>query len=283
MNAATDVLLDGLAFPEGPRWHDDRLWFSDMHAKRVVAVDEHGAAETIVEVANQPSGLGWLPGGDMLVVSMVDRRVLRFDGTTLAEHADLSALAPANCNDMVVDGSGRAYVGNFGFDMYGGEPWCKTNLIAVEPDGRAWVAAGEMSFPNGPVVTPDRRTLIVGESTGARLTAFDIAEDGTLSNRRVWASLKEIGATPDGICLDADGAIWVACPASNRCVRVAEGGELLDEVATGRGTFACALGGADGCTLFICTADTHDPTDAPGARSGRIETTRVAVPGLTRS
>ena len=163
--------------------------------------------------------------------------------------------------------------------MYAGEPWRKTNIIAVDPDGQAWVAAEEMSFPNGPVITPDGRTLIVGESTGARLTAFDIAEDGTLSNRRVWASLKPIGATPDGICLDAENAVWVACPASERCVRVAEGGELLDEVHTGRGTFACALGGADGCTLFICTADAHEPAAAHAARSGRIDFVRVPVPG----
>jgi sugar lactone lactonase YvrE len=244
----------------------------------VVAVDDGGNAETVVEVPQQPSGLGWLPDGRMLVVSMVDRKVLRLDGDTLALHADLSTLAPANCNDMAVDGRGRAYVGNFGFDMYAGEPWRKTNIIAVDPDGRAWVAAEEMSFPNGPVVTPDNHTLIVGESTGARLTAFDIAADGSLSNRRVWASLRELGATPDGICRDSEGAIWVACPASNRCVRVAEGGTLLDEVPIGRGTFACALGGADGHTLFICTADDHEPAAARSARSGRIETIRVDVP-----
>jgi sugar lactone lactonase YvrE len=213
----------------------------------------------------------------MLVVSMVDRKVLRLEADGLVLHADLAALAPASCNDMVVDGRGRAYVGNFGFDIYAGEPWRKTNIIAVDPDGRAWVAAEEMSFPNGPVITPDNATLIVGESTAARLTAFDIGADGSLSNRRVWASLKDIGATPDGICLDAEGAIWVACPASNRCVRVGEGGELLDEVATGRGTFACALGGRDGCTLFICTADAHEPDAARAAASGCIETTTVPV------
>jgi sugar lactone lactonase YvrE len=274
-----DVLLDGLAFPEGPRWHDDRLYFSDMHGKRVVAVDMDGKTETIVDVPNQPSGLGWMPDGSMLVVSMVDRKVLRLADGELAEHADLSTLAPAHCNDMVVDRNGRAYVGNFGFDMYGGEPWRKTNLIAVDPDGTCWIAADELSFPNGPVITPDNDTLIVGESTAARLTAFDIAPDGRLSNRRVWASLREIGATPDGICLDAANSIWVACPATDRCVRVAEGGELLDEVTTGRGTFACALGGPDGRTLFICTADTHEPAAARNALSGRIETVRVDTSG----
>jgi sugar lactone lactonase YvrE len=278
---STETLLDGLAFAEGPRWHDNRLFFSDMHDQRVVAVDEAGSSETVVTVPNQPSGLGWLPDGRMLVVSMVDRKVMRLDGDALVLHADLSALAPANCNDMVVDARGRAYVGNFGFDMYAGETWRKTNIIAVDPNGHAWVAAEEMSFPNGPVITPDGSTLIVGESTGARLTAFDIAADGTLSNRRVWASLKPIGARPDGICLDAENAVWVTCPASDRCVRVAEGGELLDEVPTGRGTFACALGGAEGRTLFICTADAHEPEAARNARSGRIDFVRVAVPGAS--
>jgi len=274
-----EVLLDGLAFPEGPRWHEDRLFFSDMHGRRVVAVDMAGASETIVEVPNQPSGLGWLADGSMLVVSMVDRKVLRFQDGALTEHADLSTLAPANCNDMVVDRRGRAYVGNFGFNMYGGEPWRKTNLLAVEPDGRAGIAADDLSFPNGTVVTPANDTLIVGESTAARLTAFDIGTDGKLTNRHVWASLRDIGATPDGICLDADGAVWVACPATDRCVRVAEGGKLLDEVATGRGTFACALGGPDGRTLFICTADAHEPELARTAQSGRIETIEVGTPG----
>ena len=175
---------------------------------------------------NQPSGLGWLADGTMLVVSMVDRKVLRLDGRHAAPSTPISRRSRRRtATTWSSTRRGRAYVGNFGFDMYGGEPWRKTNLIAVEPDGRAWIAADEISFPNGPVITPDGRTLIVGESTAARLTAFDIADDGTLSNRRVWASLREIGATPDGICLDADGAIWVACPATDRCVRVAEGGD----------------------------------------------------------
>jgi sugar lactone lactonase YvrE len=271
-------VLDQLVFPEGPRWRDGRLWFSDMHDGRVVSMDEAGTSSTVVEVPNQPSGLGWLPDGRMLVVSMLDRRVLRLESEMPVEHADLSGLAPATCNDMAVDGRGRAYVGNFGFDMYGGGEWRKTNLVAVDPDGRAWVAAEELSFPNGTVVTSDNRTLILGESSGRRLTAFDIAGDGTLSNRRVWAPLAELGVAPDGICLDAEGAVWVACPVTNRCVRVAEGGVLLDEVSLGRGTFACVLGGSDGLTLFVCTADTHEPEAARAARSGRIEAVTVDVP-----
>ena len=167
----TTTLLDGLAFPEGPRWRDGRLFFSDQHDRRVLAVDPAGNAETIVEVPQQPSGLGWLPDGRMLIVSMLDRRVLRLEDETLVEHADLSDLAGGECNDMVVDAHGRAYVGNFGFDMYGGAEACETCIIAVEPDGRARVAADGLAFPNGTVITDDGRTLIVGESYGRRLTA----------------------------------------------------------------------------------------------------------------
>jgi sugar lactone lactonase YvrE len=275
-----DTMLDGLAFPEGPRWRDGRLWFSDQHDRRVVVMDSSGHAEAVVAVPNQPSGLGWLPDGRMLVVSMLDRQVLRLEADrSLSVHADLSALAPATCNDMVVDGRGRAYVGNFGFDMYGGAEYRTTNIVAVDPDGSAWVAADDLGFPNGTVVTPDNRTLIVGESMGGRLTAFDIGDDGRLANRREWASLRDIGATADGICLDAEGAVWVACPFSNRVVRVAEGGALLDEVKVDSGTFACALGGDDGRTLFICSAATHEPSETVGLRSGRILAARVDVPG----
>lgn len=273
------ILLDGLMFPEGPRWHDGRFWFSDQHAKRVVATDEQGNAETIVEVPNQPSGLGWLPDGRMLVVSMIDRKVLRFerDGA-LVEHADLSAVAPGSCNDMVVDAAGRAYVGNFGFDMYGGEHPRDTSVIAVEPNGRVHVAADGLSFPNGSAITPDGRTLLVGETMASRISAFDIASDGTLSNHRTWGKIE--GATVDGMCLDAEGLIWAACPFSGRCVRVREGGEIVDEVrCTHPGAFACMLGGADRRTLFMCTAPTHIPDETKAARQGRIETVRVEVPG----
>jgi sugar lactone lactonase YvrE len=273
------TLLDGLAFPEGPRFRDGRLWFSDQHDHRVVAMTPDGRAETVVEVPQQPSGLGWLPDGSMLVVSMLDRRVLRLADGALTLHADLAALAPSTCNDMVVDRRGRAYVGNFGFDIYTGETPRTTTLVAVDADGTAWVAADELGFPNGTVVTADGRTLIVGESMGGRLTAFDVGDDGRLTNRRVWASLGEHGAVPDGICLDAEGAIWVACPVSHRCLRVAEGGALLDEVDVGRGTYACTLGGDDGRTLFVCAADAHTPDEARAARAGRIEALRVDVPG----
>jgi sugar lactone lactonase YvrE len=275
----TTVILDGLAFPEGPRWHDGRLWFSDQHDRRVVAMTVDGSAETIVDVPQQASGLGWLPDGRLLVVSMLDRKLMRLepDGA-LVVHADLSALAPGSCNDMVVDARGRAYVGNFGFDMYAGEKPRETCIIAVEADGRAHVAAEAMAFPNGSVITPDGATLLVGESMASRISAFDIGTDGVLSNRRVWAQLERV--TVDGMCLDAEGALWSACPFTGRVLRVLEGGKVVDEVkGTHPGAFACMLGGADRRTLYVCTAPTHVPDDARVAHAGRIEAVSVDVPG----
>jgi len=275
----TETLLDGLVFPEGPRWHDGRLYFSDMHDLRVIAVDESGRAETVVEVPGRPSGLGWLPDGRMLVVSMEDRRLLRLerDGR-LVEVADLSRLASFHCNDMVVDRRGRAYVGNFGFDLHGGAAPRNTCLVLVEPDGRARVVAEDLGFPNGTVITPDGRTLIVGESFGGQLTAFDIADDGSLAGRRTFAKLE--GAVPDGICLDAEGCVWVACPISHRCLRVREGGEIVDQIDyVGRDAFACMLGGEGRRTLFVCTAEGHNPNELQGRRTGRIERCRVPVAG----
>jgi sugar lactone lactonase YvrE len=270
------TLVDGLRFPEGPRWHDDRFWFSDMHAGRVMAVDMDGRSESIVDVEGEPSGLGWLPDGRLLVVSMQDRRLLRLDPDGLSEVADLSSLASFHCNDMVVDREGRAYVGNFGFDLHAGDSPTATNLILVHPDGRTEIAAKDMRFPNGAVITPDGRTLIVGETFGGCLTAFEIADDGTLHDRRLWAQLD--GAVPDGICLDEEGAIWVASPvAQGGVLRIREGGEVTDRVAVENEAFACMLGGPDGRTLFICTAPDSDP-DKTGGRGGRIEIVEVDVP-----
>jgi sugar lactone lactonase YvrE len=269
-----ELLLEDLVFPEGPRWHDGRLWFSDMHACEVVAVDERGQRETIVAVPRKPSGLGWLPGGDLLVVSMEDRRLLRYDGRELREHADLSTLAPFFCNDMVVDGEGRAYVGNFGFDLHGGGSPASTNLILVTPDGAARAVADDLQFPNGTVITPDGGRLIVGESWGRRLTAFDIAADGSLSNRRTWADL---GVPPDGIALDEANCIWVAVPTKpGAFIRVAEGGEVRQRIdVPDAGAYACMLGGADGRTLFMLEAQTSNPQEMHGRGSGRIRTCRV--------
>ena len=280
MDRTLSVVADGLCFGEGPRWHDGQLWFSDMHGNRVCRIDSDGTVETVVEFPGQPSGLGWLPDGRMLVVSMVDRRLLRLEGDgSLSVAAELSPLAPWHCNDMVVDGDGRAYVGNFGFDLYDKDvrPH-RTVLILVTPSGDARVVADDLGFPNGTVITPDGSTLIVGESSGGCLTAFDVAADGSLSGRRLWAQL--VGALPDGICLDADGAVWVASPISNEVLRVAEGGEVLDRVSTGeRQAFACMLGGDDRRTLYVCTAFTSDPSESRAQRSARIEAMAVEVAG----
>jgi sugar lactone lactonase YvrE len=273
----TKTLLEGLVFGEGPRWHDGKLWFSDMHARWVMTVDSAGHAERIVEVAELPSGLGWLPDGRLLVVSMRDRRLLRLEGTKLVTHADLSQLASFDCNDMVVDGLGRAYVGNFGYDLHADAPRKPAELVLVMPDGSARVVARDLEFPNGAVVTPDGKTLIVGESFGARLTAFHVEGDGSLSRRRVWAAVENM--VPDGICLDAEGAIWVASPLSEEVLRVREGGAVVQRFKPSRRPYACMLGGPDRRTLFVVTAETHDPSEALAKRSGRIETVEVEVPG----
>ncbi len=273
----TNTLLDGLCFGEGPRWHEGRLWLSDMHAHQVLAVSENGEVETIVEVRNWPSGLGWLPNGDLLVVSMTDRRVLRYDGKNLTTHADLSGLASYHCNDMVVATTGQAYVGNFGFDLQAKAEFKTAQLICVEPDGSARIVAEDLSFPNGSVITPDGKTLIVGETFGSRLTAFDILSDGSLDNRRIWAELPE-GAVPDGICLDAENGIWSASPSSNECIRQVEGGEVTHRIAVSHGAFACMLGGERGDTLFILTSGSSDSEACSRLRSARVETVLAPHP-----
>jgi sugar lactone lactonase YvrE len=274
---STHVLLDGLFFPEGPRWHEGQLWFSDMHGHRVMTVGLDGAARTIVEVPAAPSGLGWLPDGRLLVVSMEDRRLLRLDPHGLSEVADLSRFATFHCNDMVVDAQGRAYVGNFGFDLHGGATPGPAVLTLVLPNGEARVAAADLMFPNGTVITADGRTLIVGESFGPRLTAFDILPDGSLINRRLWAPLER--AVPDGICLDAEGAIWIASPISAEVLRVSEGGAITRRVPVATQAFACMLGGPQRRHLFICTAGNSDPPLCRERRDGRIEVIEVDVPG----
>ncbi len=272
------MLLDGLVFPEGPRWHDGRLFFSDMHDRRVLATDLAGRVETVLRLPGEPSGLGWLPDGRLLVVSMEDRRLLRLDPGGPVELADLSQLASYHCNDMVVDTLGRAYIGNFGFDLHAEKPeFRKAEIVLVEPDGRARVVADDLAFPNGSVITPDGRTLVVGESFAARLTAFDVGKDGSLSNRRVWAKLEK--AVPDGICLDAEGAIWVASPVSAEVLRVHEGGRVSARIPVATQAFACMLGGEDRRTLFVCTAEESNPARCREKRAGRIETLRVEVPG----
>lgn len=272
------TLLDGLRFGEGPRWRDGKLYFSDMHAGRVMTADLEGRSSVVCEVPNDPSGLGWLPDGTMLVVSMRDRKVMRLErGGELRVHADLSGLAPFHCNDMVVDSRGRAYVGNFGFDLHKGEAPRGTVLIMVTPDGKPRVVADELIFPNGAVITPDGRTLVVGESFGRRLTAFEIAADGSLANRRVWADLGR--NVPDGIALDAEGAIWVASPTCSEVIRVCEGGEVTERIKVATDAFACMLGGPDRKTLFVLTSASSDPAACRANATAKIEITRVEVPG----
>jgi len=233
----TEILLADLCFGEGPRWHEDRLWFSDMHDQRVVAVGLDGRAETVFRVPEDPSGLGWLPDGRLLVVSMRDRCVLRREADgSLVPHADLSGLASFHCNDMLVDSAGRAYVGSFGWDLHGGGTPAPADLVVVAPDGTPSVAAESLEFPNGMVLDDAGRTLVVAETMGRRLTAFDVDAAGGLSRRREWAALDVL---PDGICLDAEGAIWVAAPLERAVLRVAEGGKLLERIPLETDSFAC--------------------------------------------
>lgn len=274
----TETLVDGLCFGEGPRWHLGRLYFSDMHGNTVYAVDTSGNLEAIVKLDDdEPSGLGWLPDGRMLIVSMRNRKLLVLDSGVLAEFADLSGIATYHCNDMVTDLKGRSYVGNFGYDLHSNAEFEKAALILVHPDGTTELAADGLSFPNGTVITPDGKTLIVGESFGARLTAFDISPDGSLTNRREWAKMD--GAVPDGICLDDAGGIWVASPVSNEALRVIEGGEVTDRVKTENQAYACMLGGLDGKTLFIMTSRSSHPDECKKEKSAAVEFVTVKHAG----
>jgi len=292
------VLAEGFHFTEDPRWHDGRLWFSDFFGHAVysvgVPVEDPPTADPPPDVRlelaidDQPSGLGWLPDGRLLVVSMVEQKVLRreHDGSVVI-HADLSGLATFWCNDMLVDPMGRAYVGNFGFDLdamvAGGEIEAMmmspptTCIALVMPNGDTSVAADQMAFPNGTVLTPDGRTLIVAETLAMCLTAFDVATDGSLSNRRVWADLSSQWVPPDGICLDADGAVWVANALAAECVRVIEGGEITDRQSFSQKCFACALGGPDGRTLLACTAASEKAARNMVTTTAKIEMAEVRV------
>jgi sugar lactone lactonase YvrE len=287
------LLFEDLAFGESPRWHDGRLYLSDVFAKRVLAVGTDGRSEVIAELDDHPSGIGWLPDGRMLVVSMLERKLLRLEGGELVEHADLSAVCPGACNDMVVDALGRAYVGNAGYAYrYRGEPVDvrrATSLVLVHPDGRAVPQSGTLMFPNGAVVSPDGSTLVVAQSHGARLTAYDIAADGTLGNERVFAGLPGAFDHPDGICMDAEGGVWMAQPEPQSCVRVVDGGQVTHVIDTAPWEcIACMLGGEDGRTLFLVLSPSRHlggnaefVLGGPPAKSrvGRVEYLEVDVPG----
>lgn len=262
------VLIDNLCFGEGPRWRDGALWLSDMHDQRVLRVQPDGQSETIVRLSDdQPSGLGWLPNGNLLIVSMTKRQILQYDGQHLQQYADLSQHASWYCNDMVVDDIGNAYVGNFGFDLHNNAKPASAELIRVAVNGDIFVEDNDLMFPNGTVITADGRSLIVGESFGSRLTAFERAADGSLSNKRVWAELPE-GAVPDGICLDQGDGIWSASPTSNNCIRQLEGGEVTHTIDVGRGAFACIIGDNK---LHILTSGSSHPQKCKDLRNARVE------------
>jgi sugar lactone lactonase YvrE len=286
----TSTFIDGLYFGESPRWHEGKLWYSDFYDKAVKSADLKGKVKLEVQLDEQPSGLGWMPDGKLLLVCMESLALKRLEKNKLVLHADLSQYSKHLCNDMVVDKQGNAYVGNFGFnldhelqargvaDVIANHP--KANIVRVTPQGDVSVASGGMSFPNGSVITPDGKTLIVAETLGLRLTAFDILENGELTNRREWAAT---GArAPDGICMNADGNIWVANAVGNECVLFAEGGEVLQVVNTSQNCYACMLGGDDGKTLFMMTAESSEASIVSASRGGKIEMLKVASPGAGR-
>ncbi len=275
------VLMDSIAFGESPRWHDQRLWFADWGAQEVVAVDVEGENEVMLRVdfPSFPMSIDWLPDETLLIVSSRDGHLLRRepDGS-LAIHADLSSLSGFAWNEIVVDGRGNAYLNEAGFEFPGGE-FAPGTIALVTRDGSARQVAEGVAFPNGMAVTPDNSTLIVAESYGNKLTAFDIAADGDLSRGRVWADLD--GGYPDGICMDAEGAVWYADVPNKRCVRVGEGGEVLKTIDLDRGCFACMLGGVDGSTLFMVATEWRG-TDhmAEGLRTGQVLTVDAPAPGV---
>ncbi len=271
------TLLTGLAFGESPRWHEDRLWFSNWGAQEVVAVDLEGKSEVIVRVPSFPFSIDWLPDGRLLLTSGRSGLLLRRepDGELLT-HADLTSLS-GGWNEIVVDGRGNAYLNGGGFDLLAGEAFAPGIVALVTSDGSARQVADGIAFPNGMAVTPDNKTLIVAESYAKRLTAFDIEASGSLSNRRGWADLGD--GVPDGICIDAEGAVWYGDVPNKRCVRVREGGEVLQTIDLDRGCFACMLGGVDNRTLFMMAAEWGGPAAmAEAPRTGQVLTAQAPTP-----
>jgi sugar lactone lactonase YvrE len=285
MSITARCIADGIYFGEGPRWHDGQLWFSDFYAHEVRSLDASGHLKTELTLDDQPSGLGWLPDGQLLVVAMAALKVMRLDADGLHVHADLSHIAKHRANDMVVDARGRAYVGNFGFDLDAEihqrgiqavvESHPSTALARVDSDGSVHIAATGLHFPNGMAITSDGRTLIVAETLSACLTAFDIDAHGQLSNRRVWAPLGP--RAPDGICLDADGNVWVANALAPECALIAPGGAELARVETGDHCYACMLGGDNGRTLYMMTAPSANAAIAAQAPKGRLLAANVST------
>ena len=275
-------VLEGIDFGEGPRWHDGRLWFSDFYQHTISSVEIHpdgtGTRHVELEFHGIPSGLGWLPDGRLLFVSMEDRKVMRQEADgSIVEHADISTIATGNANDMVVASNGIAYVGNFGFDLHGGGAIEPTTLAIVRPDGSVTAVDHPLLFPNGTVLTPSESTLIVGESFGGQFTAFTIADDGSLTEPRVWASVD--GTAPDGCTLDEEGGIWYSDAVGRQVVRVIGSGHINDlsttRIGTPDNTYCCMLGGDDGKTLFVFTCQASHPDACTGTETGKIISTRV--------
>ncbi len=283
------VVREGLGFGEAPRWHDGRLWYSDFYRHAIFSMASDGSDEVRQhEVSHQPSGLGWLPNGDLLAVSMIDQKVLRFHDGDVSTFAAVSEYCGFWANDMTVSPSGYSYIGNFGFDLDGllaelgvvrflSMTHPTTNIVVLDAEGDVIQVVPDMAFPNGMAVTPDGATLIVSETFGSRLSAFDIGLDGILTNRRVWAPLEN--AASDGMCLDAEGQVWFANATSHQCVRVREGGEITAVVNCSKRAFACMLGGEDRKTLYVMTGDTSDRFEIADKTESCIESVRVDVAG----
>ena len=299
-------LTGGLYFGEGPRWHENKLWFSDFYSHKVMTLDENNSLETVCEVPSQPSGLGWLPNGDLLIVSMLDRKILRFSEGSISVHADLSEYVAHKCNDMVVGRDGTAYVGNFGMGD-AGESLNSTHLMIVKSDGTVLKGPDNLLFPNGTVITEDGKNLIIAETLGAKLTSFDIEDNGELTNRKLWARtsplfslliikfLSSLGFdlskvdfskysknlhVPDGICLDEKIGIWIASPTTKAVVRIEKGGNITDTINTPKGAFACMLGGKERKTLYVIISNSSDPEEAQASPEGEIHSIEVEIPGV---
>ena len=299
-------LTGGLYFGEGPRWHENKLWFSDFYSHKVMTLDENNSLETVCEVPSQPSGLGWLPNGDLLIVSMLDRKILRFSEGSISVHADLSEHVEHKCNDMVVGRDGTAYVGNFGMGD-AGESLNSTHLMIVKSDGTVLKGPDNLLFPNGTVITEDGKNLIIAETLGAKLTSFDIEDNGELTNRKLWARtsplfslliikfLSSMGFdlskvdfskysknlhVPDGICLDEKNGIWIASPTTKAVVRIEKGGNITDTINTPKGAFACMLGGKERKTLYVIISNSSDPEEAQASPEGEIHSIEVEIPGV---
>ena len=299
-------LTGGLYFGEGPRWHENKLWFSDFYSHKVMTLDENNSLETVCDVPSQPSGLGWLPNGDLLIVSMLDRKILKFSEGSISVHADLSEYVAHKCNDMVVSRDGTAYVGNFGMGD-AGESLNSTHLMIIKSDGTVLKGPDNLLFPNGTVITEDGKNLIVAETLGAKLTSFDIEDNGELTNRKLWARtsplfslliikfLSSLGFdlskvdfskysknlhVPDGICLDEKNGIWIASPTTKAVVRIEKGGNITDKINTPKGAFACMLGGKERKTLYVIISNSSDPEEAQASPEGEIHSIEVEIPGV---